>query len=268
MIEVVFGASEADSLKMSPLHTQADEILCMEPGLDVGEIRGLEDGDQRKRALEHMFRDGSMSGERVWKEYEEAWSHSAGTPEKLRQLAKMGKPVRIWYGRAPYEVCGYYFVCHLLSDLTDQISAVKLPEILYFHDTNMPYEVSMMGEIVSEEFPELLTYEKQLTEWDIQNGALHWGRLVQENAGLRASINGKIMSVPETFYDFMIENTLSEKPQKEAAVLGTVLGEYQVGIADGWLAHRIESKIREGEIVIMKDSPEPFERWICIGDKT
>ena len=100
---------------------------------------------------------------------------------------------------APYEVCGYYFVCHLLSDLTDQISAVKLPEILYFHDTNMPYEVSMMGEIVSEEFPELLTYEKQLTEWDIQNGALHWGRLVQENAGLRASINGKIMSVPKLF---------------------------------------------------------------------
>lgn len=267
MIEVVFGASEAASLKMSPLRAQADEIICMELGLDVGEIRGLEDGDQRKRALERMFRDGSVSGERVWKEYEEARSHSADMPEKLKALAKLGKPVRIWYGRAPYEVCGFYFTCHLLSDLTDQISTVRLPEILHFHDTDTPYEVSVMGEIVPEEFPELLTYEKQLNVWEIQSGALQWERLVQENAGLRASINGKIMSVPETFYDFMIEHILSEKPQTEAEVLGTVLGEFQAGIGDGWLAHRIESKIREGEILIAKDSAEPFHRWICKGEK-
>ena len=55
MIEVVFGASEADSLKMSPLHTQADEILCMEPGLDVGEIRGLEDGISEKERWSICF---------------------------------------------------------------------------------------------------------------------------------------------------------------------------------------------------------------------
>lgn len=120
-----------------------------------------------------------------------------------------------------------------------------------------------MGEIVHEEFPSLLAYEKPLNEWEIQIGTMHWERLVQENTVLRASVNGKPMSVRESFYDFMIENTLSEKPQKEAEVIGNVLGEYEPGIGDGWLAHRIEAGIRKGTVRIAKDDRNPFERWIC-----
>ena len=177
--------------------------------------------------LETLFRDGTKAGERVWKEYKERINRYSAMPERLRTLAAEGKPVRIWYGRAPYEVCGYYYTCHLLNDLTDQISAVKLPDVLFCHDTNTPYEVSMMGEIAYEEFPSLLAYEKPLNEWEIQIGTKHWERLVQENAVLRASVNGKRMSVRESFYDFMIENTLTEEPQQEAEVLGNVLGEYE-----------------------------------------
>ncbi len=76
---------------------------------------------------------------------------------------------------------------------------------------------------------------------------------MQENAVLRASVNGKPMSVRESFYDFMIENTLTEEPQQEAEVLGNVLGEYEPGIGDGWLAHRIEAGIRKGTVRIAKD---------------
>ena len=79
----------------------------------------------------------------------------------------------------------------------------------------------------------------------------------------QASVNGKPMSVRESFYDFMIENTLTEEPQQEAEVLGNVLGEYEPGIGDGWLAHRIEAGIRKGTVRIAKDDRNPFERWIC-----
>lgn len=263
MVEVVFGASEAASLKMSRLRNRAEEIICLDLGLDVGEIRNLDNESKRSNALETLFRDGTKAGERVWKEYKERINRYSVMPERLRTLAAEGKPVRIWYGRAPYEVCGYYYTCHLLNDLTDQISAVKLPDVLFRQDTNMPYEVSTMGEIAYEEFPSLLAYEKPLNEWEIQIGTMHWERLVQENAVLRASVNGKPMSVQESFYDFMIENTLSEKPQKEAEVIGNVLGEYEPGIGDGWLAHRIEAGIRKGTVRIAKDDRNPFERWIC-----
>lgn len=263
MVEVVFGASEADSLKMSRLTGREEEIICLDLGLDVGEIRNLDDESKRSNALKTLFCDGTKAGERIWKEYEERISRYGAMPEKLRKHAAEGKPVRIWYGRAPYEVCGYYYTCYLLNDLTDQISAVKLPDVLFLHETNMPYEVLMMGEIVYEEFPSLLAYEKPLNEWEIHIGAMHWERLMQENAVLRASVNGKVMSVQESFYDFMIEKALTEKPKKESEILGMVLGEYGVGIRDGWLAHRIEVEIRKETIRIVKDDKNPFDRWIC-----
>lgn len=194
MVEVVFGASEAASLKMSRLRNRAEEIICLDLGLDVGEIRNLDNESKRSNALETLFRDGTKAGERVWKEYKERVNRYSVMSERLRTLAAEGKTIRIWYGKAPYEVCGYYYTCHLLNDLTDQISAVKLPDVLFRQDTNMPYEVSTMGEIVHEEFPSPLAYEKPLNEWEIQIGTMHWERLVQENAVLRASVNGKPMS--------------------------------------------------------------------------
>src|SRR5699024_12673994 len=114
-------------------------------------------------------------------------------------------------------------------------------------------EVSTMGEIVHEEFPSLLVYEKPLNEWEIQIGTMHWEGHMKENAVLRASVNGKPMSVQESFYDCMIENTLSEKPQKEAEVIGNVLGEDEPGIGDGWLAHRIEAGVRKGTVRLATD---------------
>ena len=58
MVEVVFGASEAASLKMSRLRNWADEIICLDLGLDVGEIRNLDNESKRSNALETLFRDG------------------------------------------------------------------------------------------------------------------------------------------------------------------------------------------------------------------
>ena len=43
--------------------------------------------------------------------------------------------------------------------------------------------------------------------------------LQEENTPLRAIINGKIMSVGENFYDFLIWKGLTKKPIKEARLL-------------------------------------------------
>lgn len=51
MVEVVFGASEAASLKMSRLRNRAEEIICLDLGLDVGEIRNLDNESKRSNAF-------------------------------------------------------------------------------------------------------------------------------------------------------------------------------------------------------------------------
>jgi len=92
----------------------------------------------------------------------------------------------------------------------------------------------------------------------INDIASHWLALQKENAPLRALINGRLQSVPESFYDdFILREIDSEKNEfHEAKLIGRILGKYQLGIDDGWLALRIEEMIRAGKLSVASPAPE------------
>ena len=92
--------------------------------------------------------------------------------------------------------------------------------------------------------------------------AQNWTELVSENAPLRAVISGQLISVPEDFYDFLIWKHLSDKPRKEARVIGDILGTSMLGVGDWWYAKRIEYYIDRGDILIVEDSANTYARVI------
>jgi hypothetical protein len=59
-------------------------------------------------------------------------------------------------------------------------------------------------------------------------------------------INGRLTSVPENFYDFIITNNLPDNDFILARFIGKLLGEYRLGISDSWYAFRI-NKMIEGK---------------------
>ena len=71
---------------------------------------------------------------------------------------------------------------------------------------------------------------------------------VNENSPLRAVINGQLSGVPEEFYVFQIWQRITDKPEKEARIIGDILGTSQIGVGDWWYAKRIEYHIRQGNI--------------------
>ena len=90
-----------------------------------------------------------------------------------------------------------------------------------------------------------------------------WVELQEENTPLRAIINGKIMSVGEDFYDFLIWKELTKKPIKEARLIGNILGKDPISIGDWWYAKRIQQFIEQGNIKVMEDSENSYARLIC-----
>ena len=68
--------------------------------------------------------------------------------------------------------------------------------------------------------------------------------------------------VPEDFYDFLIWKHLSDKPRKEARVIGDILGTSMLGVGDWWYAKRIEYYIDRGDILIVEDSANTYARVI------
>ncbi|NLK76054.1 MAG: hypothetical protein GX288_12335, partial [Clostridiales bacterium] len=114
-------------------------------------------------------------------------------------------------------------------------------------------EYSHWGEVAAGKFYQFLSFEKQLTNIEKRIISDHWHDLVVENAPLRAILNGKLTSVPENFYDFIIMNNLPDSDFIMAKFIGKILGEYRLGISDSWYALRIDKMIEENKLIVVEN---------------
>lgn len=294
MIEVLFGESESASMKVAKctnitekpdgptsvwiagkkkppkkehmgwIKGTSEEVICLGFLLDIGDIQEPIDSLYRKKLIHDLYMQES------WRKDPEAdaelWN-LAGVymreMQRLKEYLEEGEDIRIWYSDMPYSVCGFYHLCSILSEYENQIRVVKLPEHIVFGNNISSYQ--NWGDVASEEFAGFLSYERELSIEEIRMYRSVWNELKEENTPLRVIINGKIMGVAEDFYDFLIWKELTNKPIKEARLIGNIMGKYPVSKSDWWYAKRINDFIAEGKIKVAEDSEIRYARWICLG---
>ena len=282
MIEVLFGESEAASMKMAKgrrtvvggagkaengsgtwIGGHPRQVICLGFMLDIGDIKEPVDGRYRRELIRAMY------GQEQWGKQGEG----AGEPEaaanpytaELERLADyigQGEPVRIWYSDSPYSRCGFYFLCGWLKPRQADVRVVKLPE--YVQCANVIRRYQNWGEIGPEEFAGFLSGECRLSHEEQSMYANAWSRLVEDNSPLRAVINGKMTGVPEDFYDFLIWKRLTGKPVKQVRLIGDILGYDSLGVGDWWYAGRIQHHILQGRIKVVEDSEKLYARTISL----
>ena len=289
MIEVLFAESEAESMRTakSPvvrrkpdgptagllggkrrsaaegsdegawIEGTSREVICLCYLLDIGDISEDIDSPYRNGLIESFGCQGEAEQET---EQETARFRQM---EQLKAYLEAGEPIRIWYSSAPYSRCGFYHLCQVLSSYENRVSVVSLPEYVVRETSIVCYK--NWGEVAAEGFSRFLNGERELTRGEIRYHAALWSRLKEENSPLRAMVNGRILSVPEDFYDFMIFDRISEQPVKEGRLIGAILGDTQANIGDWWYAARIQHYIGEGKIKVLEDAEQPYGRWICRG---
>jgi hypothetical protein len=223
--------------------------------LDIGDISGEIDGNERQNVFREVW--GRFDFDK--KEQEQFFQNQRKDMEKLLSAAEEGIPIRIWKSSAPYSTCGFHFVCHLLRNIDCNISVVSLPKYYPIFENEI-VEYSHWGEVAAGKFYQFFSLEKQLTKIEKRIISENWDDLIEENAPLRAILNGKLTSVPENFYDFIIMNNLPDSDFIMAGLIGKLLGEYRLGISDSWYALRIEKMIEENKLIVVenKDSSHPY----------
>ena len=223
--------------------------------LDIGDISGAIDGNERQNIFRKIW--GRFDFED--KEREQFFQDQRKDMEKLLSAAKEGIPIRIWKSNAPYSDCGFHFVCNLLRSIDCNISVVPLPKYNLISENEI-IEYSHWGEVEAGKFYQFLPLEKQLTQIEKRVVSDHWNELTAENAPLRAVLNGKLTSVPENFYDFIITKNLPDNNFIMARFIGKLLGEYSLGISDSWYAFRIDKMIEENKLIVIenKDTSHPY----------
>lgn len=289
MIEVLFNESEAGSMKIAkatramiagdgptavfmagkkqpPLKEgtgwidgSPNEVICLGFMLDIGDIKRPVCSTYRKELIYSIYAQNQWEEE---DDFEEELKTLGNVYEKelnrLKEFLEEGESIRIWYSDAPYSRCGFYSLCQILQKYKNNVSAVKLPEYVLKGQQITVYQ--SWNEVCAEEFAGFLPDEKKLSKEEIRMRAQNWTDLQEENTPLRAVINGKVLSVPEDFYDFLIWQELKNKKLKEARLIGNILLNTQIAISDSWYARRIEQHIRDGKIKIVKDAKNKYER--------
>ncbi len=288
MIEVLFAESEAASMRAAKstviyskidgptsvfiagkkkppekehsgwLEGNAGDVVCFGYRLDIGNIQEDIEGHYRKNLIFSLL---NMENEKETQDYADSYMQM----QKLKIYLEAGESIRIWYSDAPYSRCGLYHLCNILNCYENEIYLVKLPEYMVHGKTICFYK--NWGEVAAEEFAGFLSGERIVSKEELRMYASLWNELVEDNSPLRAIVNGKMIGVPEDFYDFMILNRITTKPIKECRLIGDIIGHNQASIGDWWYAKRIQHFIEEGLIKVLEDAEKPCARLICLANQ-
>ncbi len=288
MIEVLFAESEAASMraaKSTVIYSKIDgptsvfiagkkkpqekehsgwlegnpgDVVCFGYRLDIGNIQEDIEGHYRKNLIFSLL---NMENEKETQDYADSYMQM----QKLKIYLEAGESIRIWYSDAPYSRCGLYHLCNILNCYENEIYLVKLPEYVVHGKTICFYK--NWGEVAAEEFAGFLSGERIVSKEELRMYASLWNELVEDNSPLRAIVNGKMIGVPEDFYDFMILNRITTKPIKECRLIGDIIGHNQASIGDWWYAKRIQHFIEEGLIKVLEDAEKPCARLICLANQ-
>lgn len=292
MIEIMFGESEAASMKAAKstivtgkvngpvsvwmagkktpppkpftgwIEGTPEEVICLGFMMDIGNIKEPMESPYRRELIYSMYAQNQWEQEEeIKEELKNAGNVYVKELQRLKNDLDHGEPVRIWYSDAPYSRCGFYSLCQILKEYSNAMSVVKLPEYVVLDKKIVSYQ--SWNDVSAEEFAGFLPYEKPLSREEVRMYAMLWSGLVEDNSPLRAVVNGKVLSVPEDFYDFLIWKWLKNAPVKEARLIGTILGRSQLGVGDWWYARRIEAYIEQGKIRVVEDSENKYARMIC-----
>lgn len=173
---------------------------------------------------------------------------------QIYKRAHSGEPLRIWLGTSGEDLC-------MLAWFAAQLEQHQLTSArVYLNQLPEKYNLPQGGAVSWSDWGEVGP-----AEWGILDRALRreapaeflseqaavWHRLQSENTQLRIVENGIIRSVPQDYYDGLIQAELDRQPNEfhEARLIGSLVGS-QLRMPDTWIAGRIEPMIASGRLLI------------------
>lgn len=258
MVDVLFSDSAAGTMNMAKL---GNPIICLGWMLDIGQLDIPVASSYRYKLIHDMYFQGEFPYDEKEDGEEGIGGRFAHEMKKLKDFLNQGETIRVWYSFSPDAMCGFYFICDFMKTYKNDLIAVKLPEHMQKDNTVLSF--SRWEEVEHTDIKKLQSLGKTVSKDERRMITSLWNDLVMENAPLRAVINGKLISVEESFYDFILWKYITDIPTKEVRIIGDILGNYQLGIGDSWYARRIDHYIETGEIGIIEDHEKKYQRIIA-----
>lgn len=247
---------DAESRRARPVGGNPGDVLCPSIGLDIGPLAGP-DVEKARFDLLTAWLGGDFPlpdcDPDDHTQRDMLWENRQRDRERLLEGGKHGEPVRVWYSNAPYSLCGFYDVLWQLRDCGCPVTALEMPRWMTLEGDTVQSCLNW-GDLPPGDWAVYLPLEREIPENVRRAVAMEWSRLREENAPLRAIVNGRLHSVSEDFYDPFIRAHIPNETFRVAQLIGDVLGRCQLGIGDWWIARRIRAMEDRGELITVTKS--------------
>lgn len=244
-----------------PMGGSPADVFGFGLGLDMDGIAGADAAGEafwagRRRMLDRLYGVYPEGPEAA----EELCRHARQSLQTVLDHAAAGEDLRLWTSDEPGERCGAAWLLAVLQNrLPDYAGRVYLAELprteLQADGTAVQYRG--WGEVAPGQWHRFLPLAQELPPALRRVWAGEWLAVQAQDAPLRAVVNGRLQSVPETLYDPLLRAVLAEMDTEfsEAVLIGTVLGRYRPGVGDAWLALRVQAMAEAGELEPVTAAP-------------
>lgn len=233
------------------------DVVCIGFNLDIGDITCELDSKERGKEFGRILGGANFEEN----DQEQFFRFQREDLEKLIATAKKGEPLRVWKSNTPFSACAFAFLCDVLRNIDCKISVISLPEYLEAADDTLLVYTDW-AEVPAGQFYQFLSLARKLPAVEKRLQSDLWNDLKAENAPLRAVVNGKLISVPEDFYDHILIKSISDGEIVMGRLIGNILGRYPLGVGDGWYALRINKMIDDNLLTVIahRNLDHPYGR--------
>ena len=254
---IVYGDSPAGSLKIALKESELDQqekIITFSDIFSIGPVWQLQHAKGITNRYEWL-RTHINIDEEVLFNYKENFKRTLLDIEQI----PVHHPVFIWAGENAHEQTGLRYVLYLLKEKTNDIYIIQTNKAYkaYFDRPDIDFTPLRMGELTSKQLEQIYENEKNghaLTQSERKAFEQQWEQLCEEHQVLRIWESDKIASVPETFYDEYIINTVKQFHQKKkhndfiksARIIGEIVGHLNQYVGDQFIEYRVRRLIVDG----------------------
>ncbi len=223
------------------------QVACLALGLSMGALSGLPGLAAREAHFARCWQAYGRGLNAQTAAHESVCTARRAMDALAAEAAQAQGYVRLWLGPSPDEACGFLFACSLLAHAVCRVGVVVLGG-LHPGPQGTLVQLAAGGELAPEALGAFLPQEKPLGA--PQLGALSgmWAALKAEDAPLRALVNGRLMGVPEHFYDPWLLRAIPRTGSFQAAVaIGRALAAVP-GVGDAVFVQRLQALLAAGAL--------------------
>ena len=245
-----------------PVGGNPQDVTAPGWSLDTSDISGEIDNPARRDMFVRLYASVVFDQ----KDVDDFFADQRKDLDKMLSAAAAGQALRVWKSSAPHADCAYAFVCHALKEIDCPLYVI---DMLDFYETGdgITQTAADWGSIPAGQLYKFLPLQRLVSDKEKHFQASLWSSLRNENAPLRAVVSGRLISVPEDFYDPILIHHIPDGEFLMARLIGELLGKYPLGISDGWYALRIKKMISENKLRVVKDK-DPSHPYAKILTKT